>query len=441
MALNDRHSYADNVWTQLLQDAGAGDPDFYITPGSTSMIAELFRLSSTTDVFGYLTLFDKNGEIEIVKVISLDENILSVNRGQGGTTARAWRAGTILAGRLIAEHLDRFIQKGIYRSGAYNPNGVLTGAYTGEKFYQTGPANEQKRWWQNTVSSKWRLLSGSMILEESLDEDEYVLHIPKWQDYSDESYWTPTDCTWDAVNEWWVGSASSVRLTAGALLSGIRPKDIQIVVMNESSIDGNNGVNIVWDGGSTGRACNSYWNDVPIPTTDLDGDLDYIGLDCSIEEVHFRVFFNVGKAYDISYAYEDRTADSNWDTVTHGSYGAGGWTPEDTGGLLEIELETDYEWAKTKFQIVKITASEPWTGAAFCFVKNDTGECASCDAGDVTPREVPCEVAMGSDTNVGTRDLTWYGGAVVGIAFINIRMPWGFAGTITKIEFGNEDLS
>ena len=169
MALNTKHSYANRLYAHLTDAVTSGAISLSFYPEEITNLLAGWQPSSWL----YLCIMDSEGNLEIVKMTALSGSTLTVERGQGGTTARAWNAGALVACRAVAEYLTRYLQKGVFRSGAYNPNGVLTGEYTGEKFYQTGPAAEQRRWWINTTGSKWRLLTGEPYLYEYQDADGY----------------------------------------------------------------------------------------------------------------------------------------------------------------------------------------------------------------------------------------------------------------------------
>jgi hypothetical protein len=98
----------------------------------------------------------------------------------------------------------------VNRSGAYNPNDTLTGEYTGEKFYQTGPDALQRRWWINTVGTKWRLMTGQPFTGEWWGDG--YLHPPVWVEYFDNSIWSPNMGSWDAGNQEWDSTGGQVLL-------------------------------------------------------------------------------------------------------------------------------------------------------------------------------------------------------------------------------------
>lgn len=60
--------------------------------------------------FFYGTLFDSSNNLEIVKVTARSGDTLTVQRGQDGSTAQSFNAGSGFALRLVAANLDNFVQ-------------------------------------------------------------------------------------------------------------------------------------------------------------------------------------------------------------------------------------------------------------------------------------------------------------------------------------------
>lgn len=167
-----QHTFANKLYAHISASITAAQETIPIVQEEMSAILQGF----VTSKWLYLTLVDGNGNLEIVKVTAISGSTLTVERGQGGSTARAFPKNSPISQRLIAEYFTQFLQKGASRTGAYNPNGALIGAYNGEKFWQTGPADDQKRWWMNTGGgSQWRLLSGALYGNEYEDDEGYIL--------------------------------------------------------------------------------------------------------------------------------------------------------------------------------------------------------------------------------------------------------------------------
>lgn len=106
----------------------------------------------------YLTITDSQNHIEVVKITGISGQKLTVLRGQDGSIARLWYDGAIINQRMPAGLLGAYIQKEAARQVAFNPNGVLTADYRGEKVFQTG----QKIWWKNVSGTVWQLIAGAI---------------------------------------------------------------------------------------------------------------------------------------------------------------------------------------------------------------------------------------------------------------------------------------
>ena len=145
----------------------------------------------------YLPITDNQNNIEIVKVtdIKVKTNKLTVSRGQDGTNAREWYDGAIINHRINAALLTAMIQKEAYREVAYNPNGILSPAYRGEKVFQTDAADCKKRWWKSISGVVWQMITGDQCPPEwtvnSSDIDAYA-----WRAVC----WNPTESEFLAVS-------------------------------------------------------------------------------------------------------------------------------------------------------------------------------------------------------------------------------------------------
>ena len=116
------------------------------------------------DADTYAVLRDAIGH-EVVKVVSIQPFTgLIVQRGQDGSTPRAFATGSIVSARISKGALVSFLQKGAMRQISYNPNAVTVPAYFGEKIAETGVDGCTHRIWQNVVegSAQWRIVYGDM---------------------------------------------------------------------------------------------------------------------------------------------------------------------------------------------------------------------------------------------------------------------------------------
>jgi hypothetical protein len=362
MALNTKHTYANRFYAHLTAGISSSATILSFYPEEITNLLAGWQASSWL----YLCIMNTAGNLEIVKMIGLSGSTLTVERGQGGTTARSWAVGSLVACRAVAEYLARYIQKGAYRSGAFNPNGTLTGNYTGEKFYQTGPALEQRRWWINTTGSRWRLLTGRPYTGEVLDEWGFWSYIPNWVNYSDPSYWTIEQgsggLTWDEENQWWttgLNCVASMRPLGGWEV-GKRWVDFYIMVMD-------NGFSLGFSIQDTGdnQLDVDNWG---VPTyvseevrTLTWGALDFgrIYFDNRTWQAKFRVYINEGAPYDPDWVTTTVLDNTFWTPVT-GSWNGTSWDMVWNGSQYELRLNAIGGWPAGKifnrFRITGITS-------------------------------------------------------------------------------------
>jgi hypothetical protein len=108
----------------------------------------------------YQTITDSQNNIEVVKVTGLTAktNKLTVSRGQDSTNAREWYDGAVINHRINAALLTAMIQKEAPRQVAYDPNGILSPAYRGEKVYRTSG-----QWFKNVSGTVWQALTEEVL--------------------------------------------------------------------------------------------------------------------------------------------------------------------------------------------------------------------------------------------------------------------------------------
>ncbi len=173
---------------------------------------------------------------EIVRIdvaaSQLANGLLTVARGQGGTTAQAWPAGTLVLASTNADHYNSLLQLGVYRTIDYNPNEVLTPAYRGEKVYQNGPAGCE-RWWKayNGTDPYWDIItgmpcSGEIYQDIGWDYSLLVSGTPVcWEKHTDDTQWSAISGwgSWDGAK--WVSTSSYLYLDPplGEWATGFRP--------------------------------------------------------------------------------------------------------------------------------------------------------------------------------------------------------------------------
>jgi len=147
----------------------------------------------------YMTLVDPSVNREIVKVTAISGKTLTIARGQDGSSARAWPAGTLIEQRLVAADAGSFIQEAAYREIGYNPNGVLTATYPGEKILQTGAESCQNRWWKNVDTTRWQLIAGAECDWEFLI-DGYYQGMRYYGDIEDGTI-NGSNANWDTIHD------------------------------------------------------------------------------------------------------------------------------------------------------------------------------------------------------------------------------------------------
>lgn len=164
--------------TVAISHKGIGHLVTAIEETDTTMILSPGDAQAFTNVNGDSNYALLRGPIdrELVKIdvsASQSENgILTIARGQGGTSAEDWPAGTLVLASTHADFYNSLLQSGKVRTIDYNPNEVLNPLYSGEKVYQSGPAGCE-RWWKsfNAVNPYWDIITGNPCGE---PEEEYV---------------------------------------------------------------------------------------------------------------------------------------------------------------------------------------------------------------------------------------------------------------------------
>lgn len=164
----------------------------------------------------YLTLTNVSGDIEVVKVTGIYHDILTVERGQDGTTAQAWGAGAIVCQRGAATDYASFLQRGAFRTFAGNPNGVLAGLFPGEKLYDS----DSMGWWINISGTEWECITGSCI--------------PLWVSYFDDTYWAAqSNGIWNG-SAWQETGAGMVLVPIGTWTDDFYPAEMRVTCSTDS---------------------------------------------------------------------------------------------------------------------------------------------------------------------------------------------------------------
>lgn len=165
----------DSVQCALTADINASQTKLPVGPGAQDFLP----------AGGHYTMAVlRNAEdSEAVKVTAAAFGSLTVDRGQDGSTPKAFKAGALVSMRLVKSSFAQFEQKGVMRQVAYNHNGVLAPAYFGEQVAETGVDGCTHRIWQNVLSGKssWRIVYGNIC--------------PNFSGYRD---WN-----WETIDIWW----------------------------------------------------------------------------------------------------------------------------------------------------------------------------------------------------------------------------------------------
>ena len=112
-----------------------------------------------------------NREIVKIDVAGSSSPLLTVARGQGGTSAKSWKTGALLFASTHADHYNAILQRGDCRTIDYNPNEILSPLYAGEKVYQNSPAGCE-RWWKSFNGSDpyWDIITGAKCGAEGYED-------------------------------------------------------------------------------------------------------------------------------------------------------------------------------------------------------------------------------------------------------------------------------
>lgn len=424
-------TFANTTFAHLALSVSSGETSFELVPGDINYILPYF----STGTWLYLVLCDYLNHSEIVKVTAITADTLTVERGQSGTSARAWYAGTLIMSRPVAQIFDNCMQQGINRSGAFNPNGVIPGLYIGEKFYQTGPAAGQRRWWMYTndtglilTGDRWRLIAGSKYGNEWEDDDGFIWYVPNWVERSDPSYWTAVNATWQPAQGYWLTTFNTLgSLTVnGTWAAGKEWPNIRMSIQQydqlllDLDVKDTNGDKI----DDPAQNAPNYYCDETRTITWGAFDFNKLEWDARATLVTFRVYVNEGSAMaDFPPTYTEKTNQTFWTPQVVGcTWNGTGWD-YDIGETYGWWLATLGGW-ETSYRpnTCKLTANKACM--KYGSIRSASGMIGEFDAGAGTYETV-------------TFDLCGYANLDILELKINCNPT---DGKLIKIEFGEEQF-
>lgn len=142
--------FTNNAETTLSADIGGGDTTLTVATGDGS----LFPATTALDGTGFYILVEEGSSSEWMLVDDRSGDVFSgITRG----ASNSFNAGATIKLSLNAEILANFIQKGVYRSNAGSPDGVLAASYTGEEVLDS----TNSIWYKHITGTTWKAMSGT----------------------------------------------------------------------------------------------------------------------------------------------------------------------------------------------------------------------------------------------------------------------------------------
>jgi len=173
MTANTEYIFNTNAIAHLKDGISAVATSAVLYPGEAT--AFLRGWESGKEFF--CTIANAAGDVEVVKVTAITNDTLTIARNQDGGGASEFAAGCPITQRLEGLQLTRFIQREAFRTIAYNPNGVLSADYPGEKVYQTGLVDCQIRWWKHSTGVLWRLVASGALCDTDYYDGGYIYSV------------------------------------------------------------------------------------------------------------------------------------------------------------------------------------------------------------------------------------------------------------------------
>lgn len=142
------YKFANNAESELVSDLGASDTVLYITSGDGA----LFPAAGGGDQF--YVLAEQGSVSEWMLCTSRTGDALTVTRSG---SPQSFAAGASVRLRVNATIFDSFLQKGVYRTNAGSPDGVLAAEYSGEEVLDS----TNNEWYKHCTGTTWKKMAGS----------------------------------------------------------------------------------------------------------------------------------------------------------------------------------------------------------------------------------------------------------------------------------------
>jgi len=145
--MTDEYQFTNNAESTLAADLGGGDISFAVAAGEGA----LFPSVAAGDGKAFRILVKEGATEAWMTVTVRSTDTFTVTR----TDSESFSAGAYVYHRLDETALITMIQKGIYRTYAGSPDGLLAAAYAGEEVLDT--TNEE--WYKHITGTTWKLMS------------------------------------------------------------------------------------------------------------------------------------------------------------------------------------------------------------------------------------------------------------------------------------------
>lgn len=136
--------FTNNAESTLASDIGGSDTSITVASGEGS----LFPSVSGGSGQAFYILVTDGATKEYMICTARSGDTLTVTRGG----SNSFNAGATVKLVMVAEVLENFLQKGVFRTVTSDPDGSLTAQYQGEEVYNS---NTQV-WWKHCTGTTWK---------------------------------------------------------------------------------------------------------------------------------------------------------------------------------------------------------------------------------------------------------------------------------------------